>query len=645
MSLNYPEIWQYPLGDTADVNELPETAEGTSGKASKRNLFPAITQVPLKAGGVAPARNDFNALFKFVGETIYFLQHGGKFVYSDTQDYYKDVICWYNNTLYLCIADNGPSFSVGAHAPTDAKYWKVGIADQLAPYAENDTLVARIFDKLNGTSVTPSGTLTPEQIKTALTSILSNMGAAAYLSKNNVFNKSQTCTASLPTKDYDNILVTHAQATKIAEDVFNQDLSAKYVTLTTAQTISGAKTFTGATAVPTVAATVSNTSAASTANVDAKITAQAVKLTGNQTIAGVKTFSSTPKAPTPASSSSDTSVATTANVDAKITAQCVKLTGAQNIYGQKNFGSNMTMYANSAQIDIRIGNSDGKRYGMLRATNSNGTDTSNSVKTIALQGVNDADTGTVFPSYIGCQVNADNTGYCKMSANISEILGSDSVKIGYEAGNTGIAIYKKNNETVANISTQNVWITNPPTNANNNSAATCSWVRSRMSELLPAGTILPFAGNSVPSGFLLCNGSAVSRTSYSALFSAIGTAWGSGDGSSTFNIPDARDRFLEGANSSGVGTYLSAGLPNITGNFGDNERYLGANKDTATSTMYGNGVFNIGNSSTDGRGCTSWGGGTGFKNLNFSAQSSNSTYGNSGTVQPNALNVKFIIKY
>jgi microcystin-dependent protein len=51
------------------------------------------------------------------------------------------------------------------------------------------------------------------------------------------------------------------------------------------------------------------------------------------------------------------------------------------------------------------------------------------------------------------------------------------------------------------------------------------------------GMIKPFAGTTVPTGYLLCDGSAVSRTTYANLFSAIGTTYGSGDGSTTFNLP------------------------------------------------------------------------------------------------------------
>ena len=67
--------------------------------------------------------------------------------------------------------------------------------------------------------------------------------------------------------------------------------------------------------------------------------------------------------------------------------------------------------------------------------------------------------------------------------------------------------------------------------------------------LLPAGTIFPFAGTTPPAGWMLCNGPAISRTTYSELFAAISTAWGVGDNSTTFNIPDLRGAFLRGGGS------------------------------------------------------------------------------------------------
>lgn len=63
---------------------------------------------------------------------------------------------------------------------------------------------------------------------------------------------------------------------------------------------------------------------------------------------------------------------------------------------------------------------------------------------------------------------------------------------------------------------------------------------------VPAGTVLPFAGDTAPSGWAICNGDPVSRTDYPELFTAIGELWGVGDGSTTFNLPDMRGQFLRG---------------------------------------------------------------------------------------------------
>ena len=62
----------------------------------------------------------------------------------------------------------------------------------------------------------------------------------------------------------------------------------------------------------------------------------------------------------------------------------------------------------------------------------------------------------------------------------------------------------------------------------------------------PPGTIIDYAGSSVPDGWLICNGQAVNRTTYAKLFSAIGTIWGSGDGTTTFNVPNLDKRVTIG---------------------------------------------------------------------------------------------------
>ena len=83
-----------------------------------------------------------------------------------------------------------------------------------------------------------------------------------------------------------------------------------------------------------------------------------------------------------------------------------------------------------------------------------------------------------------------------------------------------------------------------------NSSGTVA-LTSDVSAALPSGSVVPFAGTSAPSGYLLAQGQAVSRTTYSDLFSAISTTYGTGDGSSTFNLPDLRGRVVAGKDDMG----------------------------------------------------------------------------------------------
>lgn len=113
-----PQKWASTLGSLSDTVTLPDE---DLQFASFKKLFPALTQVPLSEGGVAPQRTDFNTLFKLLGDNIFYLQQGGVFSYSDTADYERGAFVKYNNELYLCIQDNS---SLNKHAPTDAKFWK-----------------------------------------------------------------------------------------------------------------------------------------------------------------------------------------------------------------------------------------------------------------------------------------------------------------------------------------------------------------------------------------------------------------------------------------------------------------------------------------------------------------------------------------
>jgi microcystin-dependent protein len=88
------------------------------------------------------------------------------------------------------------------------------------------------------------------------------------------------------------------------------------------------------------------------------------------------------------------------------------------------------------------------------------------------------------------------------------------------------------------------------------------------------GIILPWSDSTAPSGFLECDGTAVSRTTYANLFTAVGTTWGVGDGSTTFNVPDLTDRCCVHTSPSKAfattgGANTAANSGNISGDLSD----------------------------------------------------------------------------
>lgn len=98
---------------------------------------------------------------------------------------------------------------------------------------------------------------------------------------------------------------------------------------------------------------------------------------------------------------------------------------------------------------------------------------------------------------------------------------------------------------------------------------------------IPAGMIVPFGNTTAPTGFLACEGQAVSRSTYSDLFSAIGTTWGSGDGSSTFNVPDLQGAVLKGTGTAGVSSdYVG---PNV-GAYQDDQNASHSHNATSSSS-------------------------------------------------------------
>jgi microcystin-dependent protein len=105
-------------------------------------------------------------------------------------------------------------------------------------------------------------------------------------------------------------------------------------------------------------------------------------------------------------------------------------------------------------------------------------------------------------------------------------------------------------------------------------------------EGIPTATIVPWTSASVPSGFLECAGAAVSRSTYAALFAIIGTTYGAGDGSTTFNVPNLQDNVAIGKSpTKAVGTTGGANTVTPTGNISGNVGGSTANATLSTAQL------------------------------------------------------------
>ena len=110
-------------GNAADVTAIQDAAAVLN--PSMTDLFPAIYQLARAAGGKAPERTTFNALFKMIMERLYFIERGGMWSYDATADYPAGAVVGYSGALYLALKDNGGGTDAGAVAPdADAEVWQ-----------------------------------------------------------------------------------------------------------------------------------------------------------------------------------------------------------------------------------------------------------------------------------------------------------------------------------------------------------------------------------------------------------------------------------------------------------------------------------------------------------------------------------------
>lgn len=188
---------------------------------------------------------------------------------------------------------------------------------------------------------------------------------------------------------------------------------------------------------------------------------------------------------------------------------------------------------------------------------------------------------------------------------------------------------------------------------NTTSAASVSWggitgtlsdqtdLNNALNAVVPVGIVFPFAGLTTPNGYLVCDGSAVSRTTYADLFNTIGTYYGDGDGSTTFNLPNFMNGYpLSNGSSSDISNgYVtaSASLPNITGNFNAYTYNMGNPSGAFGASIQTAKVLNSGSQNN-----------LNINTFSFSAQASSGRYSRTdGLVYPtrNILRGGWIIKY
>lgn len=169
---------------------------------------------------------------------------------------------------------------------------------------------------------------------------------------------------------------------------------------------------------------------------------------------------------------------------------------------------------------------------------------------------------------------------------------------------------------------------------------------------IPSGVVFPFAGTSAPYGYLVCDGSAISRSEYPSLFAALGTSHGSGDGSTTFNLPDYRGRFMRGVDGTAGNDpdKASRTAMAVGGNMGDT---VGSMQADAMQNMIGD-IIDVGNrhtrdvangpfdivTTTNGY-VGEYGATSAYRKINFNASRVART---STETRPQNVNVNYIIK-
>lgn len=246
-------------------------------------------------------------------------------------------------------------------------------------------------------------------------------------------------------------------------------------------------------------------------------------------------------------------------------------TGTGNaLFVEDSTNPDATPFVVNANGDVGIGTTD-FTYGKLAvkdpdyaAISIQSSDASGVVGALAANGTNELRLTTVSSHPLVLMTN--NTSRMRITATGNVGIGTQSpTEILDVAGNVkatgyvGLPVSSSTQLGIVELAT------NAETQAGTDAtrAVTPAGLASAAALFVPPGAVLPFAMNAVPSGWLQANGAAVSRTTYAALFAAIGTIYGAGDGSTTFALPDLRGYFVRGHGTNADGT--------ASGIFGDKQ--------------------------------------------------------------------------
>lgn len=216
---NEPAQWSHVLGSKADVRPLPDDTSATTGLASLQKLFQMINQIPLDVGGVAPGRLDFNALFKLLGDSIFYAMNGGLASYNRAYDYPPNRVVVYGNGLYKCIRANGPSASVVVPGTNDAVWQKIPTTSDVSALIPIATTlikgIVQLCDNIDANATNNSKALTPYAV-----------------ARQNYVKSVNKVRADA----YGNVSITHVNsaasadsATKAAQDSAGQQINTTYI--------------------------------------------------------------------------------------------------------------------------------------------------------------------------------------------------------------------------------------------------------------------------------------------------------------------------------------------------------------------------------------------------------------------------------